>query len=66
MSIQETLGYESGTSDKEAAVEEMRAAKEASGDAEPAKSGVLGNLEGKAGQLTGCEGMVEEGEKRKS
>lgn len=41
----------------------MRAAKEAS-SGEVQKSGVLGSVEEKAGQVTGCEGMVGEGRER--
>ena len=69
------LGYESGEQTKKDAVSEMRAAKEASEDASraandggpgdaPMQSGILGTVEKKAGEMTGCEGMVEEGNAR--
>ena len=70
------LGYESGEQTKWDAVQEMRAAKEASTDATraandggppgdvPMQSGILGTVEKKAGGLAGCEGMVEEGNAR--
>ena len=69
------LGYESGEQTKRDAVQEMRAAKDASedvsraannggpGDA-PLQSGILGTVEKKAGELAGCEGMVEQGNAR--
>lgn len=53
----------SGQNQKEAAVKEMRAANDASG--EPAVGGRrLGNLEESLGNAVGCEGMVSEGEKK--
>lgn len=57
-----------GSEDKQAAVEEMRAAKQAS-DAqggEVNKSQTLGKVEQSLGSVTGCEGMEEEGSKRQS
>ena len=55
-----------GASDKQAAVEEMRAAKQAS-DAqggEVSKNETLGKVERTLGSVTGCEGMEDEGAKR--
>lgn len=57
-----------GSADKQAAVEEMRAAKQAS-DAqggEISKNQTLGKVEQSLGSVTGCEGMEEEGSKRQS
>lgn len=57
-----------GASDKSAAIEEMRAAKQMSDQ----KSGevnhneTLGKVEKTLGSVTGCEGMEEEGTKRQS
>ena len=72
---QETLGsytstdlQNAGASDKNAAIEEMRAAKQAS-DAqggEVNKNPTVGKVEQKLGSVTGCEGMEEEGAKRQS
>ena len=56
-----------GASDKQAAVDEMRAAKaqnEAQGDTEVMKNEALGKVEQTLGSAAGCEGMVEEGGKR--
>ncbi|CAF9921661.1 hypothetical protein IMSHALPRED_005238 [Imshaugia aleurites] len=57
-----------GSADKEAAVDEMRAAKQAS-DAqggEISKNQTLGKVEQSLGSAAGCEGMEEEGAKRQS
>ncbi|KAL9098007.1 MAG: hypothetical protein Q9163_006244, partial [Psora crenata] len=59
-----------GSAEKQAAVEEMRAAK-AQSDAqgaggEVAKNPVLGKVEQTLGSATGCEGMAEEGAKRQT
>lgn len=57
-----------GSADKQAAVDEMRAAKEAS-DAqggEVSKNPTLGKVEQTLGSATGCEGMEEEGAKRQA
>lgn len=60
------LGYESGEATKSAAVEEMRSARDQSGNSQqqPAQGGVLGTVEQKLGEVTGCEGMKEEGKER--
>ena len=50
-----------GQSDKSAAVEEMRAAKEASGS--QTQNPTVGKVEELVGKGVGCEGMVEEGGK---
>jgi hypothetical protein len=57
------LGYESGEATKNAAVEEMQAA-QAKSEGQPAQSGVLGSVEQKLGEVTGCEGMKDEGKER--
>ena len=73
---QETLGsytstdmQNSGNSDKQAALGEMRAAKaqrdEQSGG-EVNKNETLGKVEKSLGSVTGCEGMEEEGAKRQA
>ena len=57
-----------GASDKQAALEEMRAAK-AVGDqqgGEVAKNATLGKVEQTLGSATGCEGLEEQGAKRQS
>ncbi|KAJ9651808.1 hypothetical protein H2198_008933 [Neophaeococcomyces mojaviensis] len=59
------LGYESGEQTKKDAVAEMREANKQSEGA-PAQSNILGSVEKAAGNLTGCEGMQNEGESRKS
>lgn len=59
---------QAGADDKQAALDEMRAAK-AAADAqggEVNKNETLGSVEQKLGSVTGCEGMVEEGAKRQS
>lgn len=72
---QETIGsytstdiQNAGASDKEAAVEEMRAAKQASDHqgGEVNKNETLGKVEQTIGSVTGCEGMEEEGAKRQA
>jgi hypothetical protein len=62
--VSSALGYESGNQTKEAAVQEMRDAKEQSDNSQPTQSSILGTVENLAGKATGCEGMVEEGGKR--
>ncbi|KAL8792019.1 MAG: hypothetical protein Q9195_005360 [Heterodermia aff. obscurata] len=64
----EAFGFESGAADKEYAVKEMRAAKEQSeaSGGEPAKNETVGKIESKLGNVTGCEGMVDEGKERQS
>lgn len=52
-----------GTETKDAAVAEMRAAKEQS-QAEPGKNDTVGKMEEKLGGAVGCEGMVGEGKER--
>ena len=59
---------DAGRADKQAAVDEMRAAKQAS-DAqggEISKNQTLGKVEQTFGSATGCEGMEEEGAKRQA
>ena len=36
----------------------------AQSDGQPAQSSILGTFENTAGKVTGCEGMVEEGQQR--
>lgn len=58
-----------GASDRQAAVEEMRAAKaqsDAQGGGDLAKNDTLGKVEQTLGSATGCEGMQEEGGKRQN
>jgi len=57
-----------GASDKQAAVEEMRAAKEISEQqgGEVSKNETMGKVEQTLGSVTGCEGMEEEGAKRQA
>lgn len=57
------LGYESGEQTKADAVQEMKDAK-AQPDSQPSQSTILGTVENAAGKVTGCEGMVEEGQQR--
>ena len=56
-----------GSTDKQAALDEMRAAK-AQSDAQTGgdvnKNETLGKIEQTFGSATGCEGMAEEGAKR--
>ncbi|KAL9012923.1 MAG: hypothetical protein Q9180_009055 [Flavoplaca navasiana] len=52
-----------GAETKDAAVAEMRAAKEQS-QGEPAKNDTMGKVEEKLGSAVGCEGMVGEGKGR--
>ena len=57
-----------GASDKQAGLDEMRAAK-AQSDAhggDVSKNSTLGTVEQKFGAATGCEGMEEEGAKRQA
>ena len=56
-----------GSSDKQAAIDEMRAAKAQSdeqGGGDVNKNETLGKMEKTMGSVTGCEGMEEEGAKR--
>ena len=57
-----------GSADKQAAIDEMRAAKEASDTQgeEISKNPTLGKVEQGLGSVTGCEGMEEEGAKRQA
>ncbi|KAL9107335.1 MAG: hypothetical protein Q9227_007787 [Pyrenula ochraceoflavens] len=61
--ISSAFNNPSGEQTKSEAVQEMKAASQQS-SAEPKESGILGSVEKKAGELTGCEGMVDEGQKR--
>ena len=62
--ISSVLGYESGETTKSQAVDEMKRASEQNKNQQPAQNNVLGTVEKKAGELAGCEGMVEEGKER--
>lgn len=62
--VSSALGYESGEATKSAAVDEMKRASEQNSSQQPAQSNILGTVEQKAGELAGCEGMVEEGKDR--
>lgn len=53
----------SGGADKQAAVDEMRAARDAQGG-DVSRNETLGKVERGLGSVTGCEGMEEEGGKR--
>ena len=55
-----------GASDKSAAIDEMRAAKQASDEqgGQVNKNPTVGKMEQTFGSVTGCEGMEEEGAKR--
>ena len=57
-----------GSADKQIAIDEMRAAKEARDDqgGEISKNATLGKVEKSLGSATGCEGMEEEGTKRQA
>ena len=57
-----------GATDKSAALEEMRAAKKVSDEqgGEISKNPTVGKVEQTLGNVTGCEGMEEEGAKRQS
>ena len=57
-----------GSADKQAAIDEMRAAKQASEaqGGEIGKNPTLGKVEQSLGSATGCEGMEEEGAKRQA
>ncbi|MCJ1308774.1 hypothetical protein MMC25_002428 [Agyrium rufum] len=52
---------QSGQEAKEAAVNEMRSAKEASGGLQDRGDTTMGKVEKSVGSAVGCEGMVEEG-----
>lgn len=71
-SVQEAIGThissdpswkKSAAETKDAAVEEMRAAK-AQSEGDPAKNETMGKVEEKLGGAVGCEGMVGEGKER--
>ncbi|KAL6244028.1 hypothetical protein RBB50_008897 [Rhinocladiella similis] len=71
--VSSALGYESGQQTKDAAVQEMRDAKESQSSSssdpqqqqqQPTQSTILGTVEKTVGQVTGCEGMVEDGKDR--
>ncbi|EXJ84505.1 hypothetical protein A1O3_05174 [Capronia epimyces CBS 606.96] len=63
--VSSALGYESGQQTKDAAVHEMKDAKAQSDDqSPPTQSTVLGSIENAVGKVTGCEGLVEEGQQR--
>ena len=57
-----------GSADKQTAVDEMRAAKQASEaqGGEINKNPTLGKVEQSLGSVTGCEGMEDEGAKRQT
>ena len=57
-----------GSADKQAAIDEMRAAKAQSDEqgGELNKNPTLGKFEQTLGNVAGCEGMEEEGSKRQS
>jgi len=61
--VSSALGYETGEQTKADAVQEMKNAK-AQSDGQPTQSSILGTVENTAGKLTGCDGMVEEGQQR--
>ena len=60
--------HNAGSADKQAAVDEMRAAKQASDShgEEIGTNQTLGKVEQSLGSATGCEGMEEEGAKRQA
>lgn len=66
--VSSALGYESGQQTKLAAVQEMKEAN--SGDSPrrpadaPTQSSILGTVEKTIGQVTGCDGLVEDGQRR--
>lgn len=60
--VSSMLGYETGEQTKKDAVDEMKKANE--NKAAPTQSGILGTVEKAAGDLTGCEGMSNEGASR--
>jgi len=62
--VSSALGYESGQQAKSDAVQEMKDAQASSSPDAPTQSSVLGTVEKAAGQVTGCDGMVGEGQKR--
>ena len=72
---QETIGsytstdmQNAGASNKQAAIEEMKAAKQLSDEqgGQVTKNETLGKAEQTLGSVTGCEGMEEEGAKRQA
>ncbi|EXJ94219.1 hypothetical protein A1O1_02612 [Capronia coronata CBS 617.96] len=65
--VSSALGYESGEQTKTEAVQEMKDAKaqsDSQSQSPPSQSTVLGTIENAAGKITGCEGMVDEGQHR--
>jgi uncharacterized protein YjbJ (UPF0337 family) len=68
--VQETIGNLTGSEDwkttgqhdKDAAVKDMRAANEASGDQPGVGGARLGKVEESLGSAVGCEGMMSEGQ----
>ena len=62
--VSSALGYETGEQTKQEAVQEMREAKNNSDT--PTQSSILGTVEKAAGDLTGCEGMQDEGKSRQA
>jgi len=61
--VSSALGYETGNQTKADAVQEMKDAK-AQSNSQPAQSSILGTVENTIGKVTGCDGMVEEGQQR--
>ena len=57
-----------GAADKDAAIKEMRAAKEVADKQgeDLTKNSTMGKVEQTLGSATGCEGMEEEGAKRQA
>ncbi|KAL2438661.1 hypothetical protein ABEF95_012822 [Exophiala dermatitidis] len=63
--VSSALGYETGQQTKSEAVQEMKDAKaQSNSSGQPTQSTLLGTVENAAGKITGCEGMVEEGQQR--
>ena len=58
------LGYSTGEQTKQEAVQDMREANKKSDV--PSQSNMLGSIESASGNLTGCEGMQNEGQSRKT
>lgn len=62
--VSSALGYETGEQTKKEAVEEMRDARDQKDV--PTQNTLLGKIENAAGNLTGCEGMQDEGASRQA
>lgn len=62
--VSSALGYESGEQTKKEAIEEMRDARDQQDV--PSQNTLLGKVENAAGNLTGCEGMQNEGKSRQA